>query len=121
MASAKPGTVQFVILSRVDTPIEPETLYTLYWRPVMAEAGLCKPNGTPKYHFHALRHAAASMLIEQGLPPVHVSRFIGHSKVSTTLDIYGHVFPENEASRHAVAQFEAQLGATRTRQRSISR
>jgi len=111
---------QFVIMSRVGTPIEPETIYTQYWRPVMVEADLCDSKGTPKYHFHALRHAAASMLIEQGLPPVHVSRFIGHSKVSTTLDIYGHVFPESEASRYAVLRFEAQLEATRTRQEAIS-
>lgn len=110
----------FVILSRVNTPIEPETLYTRYWRPVMKEAGLCDESGTPRYHFHALRHAAVSLLIEQGLPAIHISRFVGHSKVSTTLDIYGHIFPGDQASRLAVARLEAQLGATTERQEILS-
>lgn len=31
-----------------------------------------------------------------GVPIIDVSRALGHAKVSTTLDIYGHAIPENK-------------------------
>lgn len=40
---------------------------------------------------HDLRHAAATEALERGENPVRVSRKMGHSRVSTTLDIYGHL------------------------------
>lgn len=46
-------------------------------------------------NFHALRHTHATTLLASGLPIVDVSRVLGHAKVSTTLDIYGHAIPEN--------------------------
>lgn len=45
----------------------------------------------PKIRFHDLRHTFASHLIEQGESIVYISNQLGHSKVSTTLDIYGHL------------------------------
>jgi len=41
--------------------------------------------------FHDLRHTYASLKIEQGENIVYISNQMGHSKVSTTLDIYGHM------------------------------
>jgi integrase len=46
-------------------------------------------------NFHALRHTYATTLLASGAPIVDVSRVLGHAKVSTTLDIYGHAIPEN--------------------------
>lgn len=46
-------------------------------------------------NFHALRHTYATTLLASGVPIVDVSRVLGHAKVSTTLDIYGHALPEN--------------------------
>lgn len=40
---------------------------------------------------HDLRHAVASEALERGENPVRVARRLGHSRVSTTLDIYGHL------------------------------
>jgi hypothetical protein len=39
-------------------------------------------------------------MLNHGVPVIIVSRRLGHSKVSMTLDIYGHMFPEmqNEAA-----------------------
>jgi integrase len=49
--------------------------------------------------FHHLRHTFASHLIlDLGLDVVQVSRILGHASVSTTLDIYAHLFDE---ARHA--------------------
>ncbi len=39
---------------------------------------------------HQFRHSHASLLLQKGIMINEVSRRLGHSKVSTTLDIYGH-------------------------------
>ena len=44
---------------------------------------------------HGLRHSAASAAIRQGMTPVQVSRILGHSKPSITLDVYSHEFPDD--------------------------
>ena len=51
--------------------------------------------------FHDLRHTAASLMLNHGVPVLVVSKILGHSKVSTTLDIYGHLVPvmQEEAAR----------------------
>ena len=42
---------------------------------------------------HDLRHTAASLMLNHGIPPLIVSKRLGHSKVSITLDTYGHLLP----------------------------
>lgn len=42
--------------------------------------------------YHHLRHFAVSRLADRGVDILKVSRMIGHRKVSTTVDIYGHLF-----------------------------
>lgn len=44
---------------------------------------------------HGLRHSAASTAIKQGMTPVQVSKILGHSKPSITLDVYSHEFPDD--------------------------
>lgn len=44
----------------------------------------------PPLPFHGLRHSAATMLINQGLPAKSISGRLGHANISTTMDIYGH-------------------------------
>ena len=44
----------------------------------------------PLINLHALRHSSASLLIESGVDLLTVSKRMGHSKISTTLDIYTH-------------------------------
>ena len=46
----------------------------------------------PKVTFHALRHTHMSQLIAKGIDVVTVSRRIGHSKPSITMDVYSHLF-----------------------------
>ena len=45
----------------------------------------------PKQRFHDLRHACATLLLEHGEELGVVSKVLGHSTVSTTLDTYGHL------------------------------
>lgn len=57
--------------------------------------------GLPKMRFHDLRHTAASLMLNNNIPVIVVSRILGHSKPSVTLDIYGHLYNEmqNEAAQ----------------------
>ena len=41
---------------------------------------------------HDFRHSTASFLVQNGASIVLVSKYLGHSKVSTTLDIYTHLY-----------------------------
>lgn len=49
--------------------------------------------GLPRTRFHDLRHTAASIMLNRGVPLIVVSRILGHAKPSITLDIYGHLIP----------------------------
>ena len=49
-------------------------------------------SGMPWVHPHLLRHSAASLLIEAGTNAKVVQQFMGHSNVSITLNVYGHLF-----------------------------
>ena len=61
-------------------------------------AGL-NDDGSPPLRFHDLRHTFAShLIIDLGLDPAQVSRILGHARITTTLDIYTHLF---EDARHA--------------------
>lgn len=52
---------------------------------------LLERNGLPHIRFHDLRHTAGSLLINSGVPAKQVQEFLGHEKISTTLDIYTHL------------------------------
>ena len=62
--------------------------------PTPAIQELIRQAGLPEIRFHDLRHTAATLLLNHGVPPIVVSRRLGHYKVSMTLDIYGHLMPE---------------------------
>ena len=49
--------------------------------------------GLPAIRFHDLRHTAASLMLNYGHPVILVSRVLGHSKPSITMDMYGHLMP----------------------------
>jgi integrase len=58
---------------------------------------VCAARKLPRCSFHALRHAHASMLIRAGVDILTISRRLGHAKVSTTLDTYGHLIEGADA------------------------
>lgn len=76
-----------VFPSRVGTPMDYSNLVKSF-KQVIYCAGL------PEIKFHSLRHTAASLMLNHGIPVLIVSRRLGHSKVSVTLDIYAHMIPE---------------------------
>ena len=58
--------------------------------------------------FHALRHTHASELLRKGVSIAAVSKRLGHSKISTTLNIYAHALPGEQDE--AAALMDAALG-----------
>lgn len=64
--------------------IYPREFLTQYQR-------LLKRAGLEKKRFHDLRHTVASFLINANENPKVIQQLLGHSNISTTLDIYAHV------------------------------
>jgi integrase len=78
-----------LIFSRLDgTPESPRAL-SKEWAAAAKGMGL-------SVTFHALRHTHASMLIDAGIDIVKISKRLGHANVSTTLDVYSHLFAARE-------------------------
>ena len=72
-------------------------------------AGLTTDPARPKYGLHSLRHAAASLFIEQGFSPKRVQALMGHSTIQMTFDTYGHLFPSPTDDQVAFGQLQARL------------
>lgn len=50
------------------------------------------------YRIHDLRHAMASYWLASGIPAKVVSERLGHANVAFTLQVYGHVLPNQQAT-----------------------
>ena len=57
---------------------------------------LIKASRLSKIRFHDLRHTAASLMLNHGTPVLIVSKILGHSKPSITIDVYGHLIPSRQ-------------------------
>jgi integrase len=80
-----PNEHGLVFSSRNGKPLLHYNVLRRHFLPALEGADL------PRIRFHDMRHTFASHLIEQGESIVYISNQLGHSKVSTTLDIYGHL------------------------------
>ncbi len=65
--------------------------YTLYRALAAAEK-----TGLPHIRIHDLRHSHASLLIDLGFSPLAIADRLGHEKVQTTLEVYGHLYPSKQ-------------------------
>jgi integrase len=97
-------------------PIRHQTFYKAVFRPAVLRANRLAQTAAesasihggesfeilpPKLTFHSLRHSYASLCVAAGIQPLEVSRFMGHSKVTTTLTIYSHLFPSDHSDAMA--------------------
>lgn len=78
---------------------------TQRWRKYQKQYGLKDVN------LYALRHTGASILIDAGCDVKEVSSRLGHSRASTTLDIYVHQF--EKAQQHTADVLSAAIEAAR--------
>lgn len=56
------------------------------------------PDGPVTYTAHELRHVCASLLIASGASDMQICNQMGHSRVETTKNIYGHLFDQDRTS-----------------------
>lgn len=61
----------------------------------MGEAfrALLEHAGLPAIRFHDLRHSAATILLSMGVNIKVIQEMLGHSDISITLRVYGHLLP----------------------------
>jgi integrase len=62
-----------------------------------------KAAGLPRIRLHDLRHSAATLLLEEGVPLKVVSERLGHSSIAITGDLYQHVTEHMQAEAAAKA------------------
>ena len=67
-------------------------IYNRIFKPLMLKCAIVDGEGAPRFSLHAMRHAAASLFIEQGWPPKRIQVMLGHSSITMTYDVYGHLF-----------------------------
>ena len=89
----------------------PANIHSRAWVPLLVKCGLTD-DGVPRYNFHLLRHAAASLFIAYlKWPPKRIQTVMGHAKITLTFDLYGHLFENVEADREDMKKLEAAVRA----------
>ena len=90
-------------------PLRHSNFYRLVFKPAIAQTNenAESPIIPTDLTFHALRHTYASLSIAAGITPLVLSRRMGHAKVSTTLDVYSHLFTDDESTAADMAALEA--------------
>jgi len=89
------GRRDFVFATSIGTPLDSRNVTKAFQR-ILVTVGL------PHQRFHDLRHACATLLLEDGEELGLVSRILGHSQIATTADVYAHLTPamlERSAAR----------------------
>ncbi len=79
---------EFLFTAPMGGPLRRDLLFKRFIRPAISTAGL--PEGL---RLHDLRHTCAALLIELGAHPKAIQERLGHSSITVTIDVYGHLFP----------------------------
>lgn len=91
----------FYVVTNDELPTEPRT-YRNYYNRLMTKLGI------PKLKYHGLRHSFATRCIEAGCDYKTVSVLLGHSNISTTLNLYVH--PNMEQKKRCISKMVKSLG-----------
>lgn len=107
---AKWGT-ETLVVSQTGRPITPSMANKAF-----ADAKRAVPGLPAEFRLHDCRHYYASMLIAAGLDVKVVQARLRHASAKTTLDTYGHLWPDSdESARAAVARVFSERPADRGR------
>ena len=74
------------------------------WNKLKKQAGVSQ-----NLRFHSLRHATASLLIEQGVQPKRIQQIMGHASITMTFDRYGRLFDDADTGHNAMAKIDGIL------------
>jgi integrase len=76
------------------------------WHPLLRHARVVDGDGALRFNFHSLRHFRASLLIADGANAKEVQTELGHATIQITLDLYTHLFTDDEAGAERKARAE---------------
>ena len=98
---AKVLNADYYVLTNSDTPIEPHT-YRNYYKRLLYKLRL------PAVKFHGIRHSFATRCMESKCDYKTLSVILGHSNISTTLNLYVH--PDAEQKKKCIDKMLKSLG-----------
>ena len=99
------SATEFLFTNRRGEPIRHQTFYREHWcareRKVRDGDGWttrlvgCTANvSAPRPRIHDIRHSHVALLIAAGTPLPVIQARLGHEKITTTIDTYGHLLPD---------------------------
>ncbi len=94
----KANPAELLVADKDGAPI-PQNRFSQTWARAVRRVGL--PPGT---RFHDLRHTYASALIASGCSVKVVQAHLGHKSAAMTLDIYSHLWPQDDDRARAAVQ-----------------
>ena len=100
--SSHQGPDDFVFCKRDGAPLDPDVLRKDVLYPILDRLGIPRKKGASG--FHTFRHSAASIVNEQTGNLKLAQKFLGHSTIEMTADIYTHT--SAEAEREAAIALE---------------
>ena len=77
---------QYIFTTSTGVPISRRNIERAY-KLIMEQADV------PYRNFHVFRHTHATDLLAAGVPVIEVARRLGHSRITHTLELYGHAIP----------------------------
>lgn len=100
LGKPKPGDA-LLFSTSTGTALWSSSFWDRVWTPAVAasnDAATCKAAGLQpvgkRPRIHDLRHCHASWLIAMGRPLPYIQARLGHEKITTTVDTYGHLLPD---------------------------
>ena len=88
----------YVCIHSDGLPYTPDQLYCEFQK-ALTDAGL------RHIRLHDLRHTCAALLLQNKIPLVEISNYLGHSSLAITMDLYGHLeFSSKEACASVLAE-----------------
>lgn len=80
---------EFIFTDAIGLPLEPRVL-PRHYKKILDKLEI------PYRNFHSIRHSYATRLFEASVPVKTVQALLGHSDITTTMNIYTHVMPEEK-------------------------
>ena len=69
------------------------------WRQATFVPARSRAGRSDRFRVHDLRHTATSLMIQAGYPPKMLQEIMGHASITTTLDLYGHLYVHHTCIR----------------------
>jgi integrase len=108
-SAEKDFSSNLVFINTQGRPYRHTNLMKQFWIPLQKKCGLTNIQGKHRYKFHSLRHAAASLFIENGFNLKQLQTIIGHENISLTIGTYGHLMEESKPDFNLMKKVEDSL------------